>query len=370
MKIAIIFGTRPEAIKVASTYHELKMKKIEVLSILTGQHQEMLYPVLDIFNIVPSYDLKLMKANQSLSELTGRMILELQKIVEKEKIDYILVQGDTTSACIGALVGFYNRIPVGHIEAGLRTGNIYSPFPEEMNRKLISLLASVHFAPTIENVNNLLREGYEKSKIKITGNSVIDALQWIKSNKNNKLNEIREKLGLKEKKYILLTMHRRENWGKPMEECLTAIRDYMLNKTDIYLVFPLHLNPKIREIAYQVFNNFERVIFLEPLEYLHFISVLEGALYVMTDSGGIQEEAPSLGKPVLVLRDSTERPEAIKAGTAILVGTNYLEVQKYMKLMETELFDQMSCKVNPYGDGTTSKKIVEYLMEWNDQRNE
>ena len=361
MKVALIFGTRPEAIKMAPIYHELKNNKIEVKVIVTGQHKEMLYQVLDLFKIEPDYDLKIMKQGQELSELTSRLIEKLDKIIKIEKFDYILVQGDTTSAFTGALAGFYNKIPVGHIEAGLRTGNIYSPFPEEANRKLIGNISSVHFAPTNVNVENLLKEGYNKENILKVGNTVIDALYWIKENKTLDLEKIREKYNLKDKKYILITMHRRENWGLPMQNVLKGVRKYLEENKELYLVFPMHLNPLIREVINEELKGFERKILIEPLEYLEFIGVMDGSQYIMTDSGGIQEEAPSLGKPTLVLRDTTERPEAIEAGTAKLIGTSTEKTYQYMKLLEGKLCEEMSHANNPYGDGKTSIKIMKYL---------
>lgn len=361
MKVGLIFGTRPEAIKMSPVYHELKENGIDVKVVVTGQHKEMLYQVLDLFEIKPDYDLQIMKQGQGLSELTGRLMLELDKIVKEEKFDYILVQGDTTSVLTGALTAFYNQIPVGHIEAGLRTGNIYSPFPEEANRKLVGNIADIHFAPTDINVNNLLKENYPKEKIIKCGNTVIDALYWVKKNKSKDIEEIKKKYGVDNKKYILITMHRRENWGKPMEETLKAVRDYLEKHKDIYLVFPMHLNPLVRNTAHRVLDGFERKILIEPLEYLEFIAIMDGAHYIMTDSGGVQEEAPSLGKPTLVLRDTTERPEAIEAGTAKLTGTKYEDVIKDMELLEGEAYEKMSKANNPYGDGKTSEKIREYL---------
>lgn len=361
MKIGIIFGTRPEAIKVAPVYINLKKSGINVKAVVTGQHKEMLYQVLELFGIIPDYDIGIMKEGQGLSELTGRLLIELDKIVKKEKFTYILVQGDTTSALTGALVAFYNNIPVGHIEAGLRTGNIYSPFPEEANRKIIANISNVHFTPTEINTKNLLNEGYLKENIIKTGNTVIDALYWVKDKKKNDIEIVKRKYGIENKKYILLTMHRRENWGKPMEEILKAIRDYLENNPNLYLVFPMHLNPLIREITLKILKDFERKILLEPLSYLEFIAVMDGAEYIMTDSGGIQEEAPSLGKPTLILRDTTERPEAISAGTAKLVGTDYQEIIKYMKLLEGDLYERMSKAINPYGDGKASERIIQYL---------
>lgn len=361
MKVGLIFGTRPEAIKMSPVYHELKENGIDVKVVVTGQHKEMLYQVLDLFEIKPDYDLQIMKQGQGLSELTGRLMLELDKIVKQEKFDYILVQGDTTSVLTGALTAFYNQIPVGHIEAGLRTGNIYSPFPEEANRKLVGNIADIHFAPTDINVNNLLKENYPKEKIIKCGNTVIDALYWVKKNKSKDIEEIKKKYGVDNKKYILITMHRRENWGKPMEETLKAVRDYLEKHKDIYLVFPMHLNPLVRNTAHRVLDGFERKILIEPLEYLEFIAIMDGAYYIMTDSGGVQEEAPSLGKPTLVLRDTTERPEAIEAGTAKLTGTKYEDVIKDMELLEGETYEKMSKTNNPYGDGRTSERIRKYL---------
>ena len=363
MKIGIIFGTRPEAIKVAPVYINLKKNGINVKAVVTGQHKEMLYQVLELFGINPDYDIGIMKEGQGLSELTGRLLIELDKIVKKEKFTYILVQGDTTSALTGALVAFYNKIPVGHIEAGLRTRNIYSPFPEEANRKVIANISNVHFTPTEINTKNLLNEGYLRENIIKTGNTVIDALYWVKDKKKNDIEIVKKKYGIENKKYILLTMHRRENWGRPMEQILKAIRDYLESMPNLYLVFPMHLNPLIREITLKILKDFERKILLEPLSYLEFIAVMDGAEYIMTDSGGIQEEAPSLGKPTLILRDTTERPEAISAGTAKLVGTDYQEIIKYMKLLEGDLYEKMSRAVNPYGDGKASERIIQYLKE-------
>lgn len=363
MKIGLVFGTRPEAIKMAPVYYELKNSGIDVKVIVTGQHKEMLNQVLDLFEIKPDYNLEIMKQGQGLSELTSRLILKVEKVINEEKLDYILVQGDTTSAFIGALVGFYNQIPVGHIEAGLRTGDIYSPFPEEANRKLIGNISEVHFAPTETNVNNLLKEGYDKEKVLKVGNTVIDALYWIKKNKRLDLEKIREKYNLKNKKYILMTMHRRENWGQPMRNVLRGSRKYLEANKDLYLVFPMHLNPTVRKVINEELEGFDRKILVDPLEYLEFISIMDGARFIMTDSGGVQEEAPSLGKPTLVLRDTTERPEAIEAGTAKLIGTSEKEVYKYMKLLEGNLYLKMSRVNNPYGDGETSKKIKEYLLK-------
>lgn len=360
-KIGLIFGTRPEAIKMASIYHELKNSGVDVKILVTGQHEEMLYQVLNLFGMKPDYDLKIMKQGQNLSLLTGRLIKKVDKVVKEEKFNYILVQGDTTSAFVGALVGFYNQIPVGHIEAGLRTGNLYSPFPEEANRKLIGSIVNVHFAPTATNVKNLLAENYSKNKVLEVGNTVIDALHWVKKNKAVDLEKIKKKYGVNNKKYILVTMHRRENLGLPMENVLLGIRKYLEENSKLYLVFPMHLNPLVRESIDKILQGFERKILLNPLEYLEFIAIMDGAHYIMTDSGGIQEEAPSLGKPTLVLRDTTERVEAVQVGTAKLIGTETENIYRYMKLLEGKLYKEMSNINNPYGDGKTAQRIVKYL---------
>lgn len=362
MKVALVFGTRPEAIKMAPIYHELKKNKIDVKIISTGQHKEMLYQVLDLFFIKPDYELNIMKSGQSLSELTSRLIEKLDQVIKKENFTNILVQGDTTSALVGALVGFYNQISVGHVEAGLRTGDLYSPFPEEANRKLIGNIAKIHFAPTEINVKNLLNEGYNKENIFKVGNTVIDALYWVKENKSTDLKKIRIKYGIENKKYVLITMHRRENLGNPMRNILRGVRKYLEENKDLYLVFPMHMNPLVREVIFEELGSFERKILIEPLEYLEFIGIMDGAHYIMTDSGGVQEEAPSLGKPTLVLRTTTERPEAIEAGTAKLIGTTTEKVYEYMKLLEGELYNKMSKANNPYGDGKASKKIREELL--------
>ena len=363
MKIGLIFGTRPEAIKMAPVYHTLKKNGINVKVISTGQHKEMLYQVLELFEIKPDYELSIMKKGQGLSELTSRLMKKVDDVIKNEGFDFVLVQGDTTSAFIGALSGFYNKIPVGHIEAGLRTGNLYSPFPEEANRKLIGNIAKVHFAPTSVNVENLIKEGYNKKDILKVGNTVIDALHWVKEKKSSDLEIIREKYELTNKKYILMTMHRRENWGQPMREVLKGIKKYLESNDELYLVVPMHMNPIVRDIIYDELKELERKVLIEPLEYLEFISIMDGAQYIMTDSGGVQEEAPSLGKPTLILRDTTERPEAIDAGTAILVGTSSEKIYKYMKLLEGDLYCKMSNANNPYGDGKTAEKILNYLKE-------
>lgn len=363
MKVGLIFGTRPEAIKMFALYKELKKIGKEVKVISTGQHKEMLYQVLNLFEMTVDYELNVMKEGQSLTELTSRLLKKLEDVVKKEKLDYIFVQGDTTSALVGALVGFYNNIPVIHIEAGLRTGNIYSPFPEEMNRKLIGNLATYHFAPTLDNVLNLRKEGILEEKIFQVGNTVIDSLLWIRDNKKNELEKIIEKYDLKNKKYILITLHRRENIGKKMEDILQGIKKYLNENKEIYLVFPVHKNPKVREVVKNSLKDIKNKLLIEPLEYFEFIALMERAHYIMTDSGGIQEEAPSLGKPTLVLRDTTERPEGVRAGTTKLVGVTSDSVYMHMKLLEGDMYKKMSHTKNPYGNGDAGYKIVTVLKK-------
>lgn len=363
MKIGLIFGTRPEAIKMAPLYHKLKENNIDVKVILTGQHKEMLAQVLKIFNIKEDYNLNIMKENQSLAELTSGLIEQLDKILKNENFDYVLVQGDTTSALAGALASFYNKISVCHIEAGLRTGDIYSPFPEEANRRLIGNLSKLHFAPTDLTKVNLLKENYDKNMIAVTGNTVIDALKWVKKNRAEELKAIKNKYNLNDKEFILMTMHRRENLGKPMKNVLRAVKKYLKERPNLFLLFPMHLNPKVREVVNEELKELNNKILIEPAEYLEFISFMDNCKYIMTDSGGIQEEAPSLGKPTLVLRETTERPEAIIGGTAKLVGTSEEEVLKYMFLLEGELYQKMSTANNPYGDGKASEKILKAIRE-------
>jgi UDP-N-acetylglucosamine 2-epimerase (non-hydrolysing) len=361
MKTAMIFGTRPEAIKMAPLYKKMKEKGIEVKIIATAQHREMLDQVLELFEINPDYDLNIMKKGQTLSELTSRLVTKIDEILKKEKFDNILVHGDTTSTFLGSLAAFYNKIPVGHVEAGLRTNDIYNPYPEEMNRRLTGTIAQYHFAPTQKAKENLLKENIDEKNITITGNTVIDALLWVKQNKQKDIEKTKEKYNIKDKKYILITMHRRENWGKPIENVMKAIKKYINENKEMHIVFPVHLNPVVRQTVNKILGKEEKAILIDPVEYLEFIALMDASHYIMTDSGGIQEEAPSLGKPTLVLRKTTERPEAIKAGTAKLIGTEKTEVYQAMKEMETKQYEKMSKASNPFGDGTASEKIIEFL---------
>lgn len=364
MKVGLIFGTRPEAIKMAPVYHTLKEYGIEARVIATAQHREMLDQVLELFEIIPDYDLNVMTHRQTLPQLTKNLIDKLDKIMMEENFDYILVQGDTTSTFVGALISFYYKIPVGHIEAGLRTDNIYNPFPEEMNRRLTSVISSIHFPPTKISKNNLLKEGISEGKIYVTGNTVIDALLWVIEKNKDKIEKIQEKYGLKDKKYILMTMHRRENWGEPMKNVMRTVKEFLLENKDIYLVFPVHLNPAVREIVFPELEKLENAILIDPVEYLEFTALMAGSFFIMTDSGGIQEEAPALGKPTLVLRKTTERPEAIEAGTAKLIGTNKEVVSEYMNKLtfDNEFYSKMSKAKNPFGDGKASMRIAKILL--------
>jgi len=364
-KIAMIFGTRPEAIKMAPVYQALAKSNFKPIIIATAQHREMLDQVLKLFKISPDYDLNIMRDKQSLSDLTSRLISSIDRVFKKEKFDATLVQGDTTSTFAGALVAFYNKCPVAHIEAGLRTKNVYNPFPEEINRRLSSSLANYHFPPTKKAKNNLINEGIPDENIVITGNTVIDALKWVVNNKNYDMKRIRKELDLFDKKYILLTTHRRESWGEPMRNIMKAARELLDKEKDLHIVFPVHLNPAVREIVFEELKEEKRAILLDPLDYLPFVAVMEGSKIILTDSGGIQEEGPALGKPVLVLRETTERPEAIESGTAKLVGTSIERiVNEALTLLHDEgKYKQMAKATNPFGDGKAAKRIVEFLQK-------
>jgi len=360
-----VFGTRPEAIKMAPIIKELERRKgVESVVCVTAQHRQMLDQVLNIFNIKPDYDLNIFKPGQTLTEITIRALEGLEKVIIKEKPDVLLVQGDTTTVFAGALAAFYQGVKIGHVEAGLRSGNLYSPYPEEANRKLTGVLANYHFAPTKRNKENLLREGYPEENIYVTGNTVIDALKYVV--KENYIFDIDllNNLDYKNKKVILLTSHRRENIGKPMENIFKAIRDIVLKYEDVELVFPMHLNPKVREIAYRVLSNSDRIHLIEPLEYEPMANLMSKVHLIVTDSGGLQEEGPTFGVPVLVIREETERPEGIEAGTAKLIGTKYEGVYKEIDLLlsNSEEYIKMANAVNPYGDGKASIRIVDILL--------
>ena len=362
IKVMTIFGTRPEAIKMAPLVKELKSRKeIECIVCVTAQHREMLDQVLETFDIVPDYDLNIMKKGQSLSDITIRVLKGLEKIIQKVKPNIVLVHGDTTTTFAGALAAFYNQVDIGHVEAGLRTYNKYSPYPEEMNRQMVTCMTDMYFAPTKLSASNLINEGRNKENIYITGNTAIDAMSTTVT-KNYK-NKILDWVG--DDRMILLTAHRRENLGDPMRSIFKAIKRIVDEFNDIKVVYPIHLNPKVREIANEVFNNCDKIKLIEPLEVFDFHNFQNKSYIILTDSGGIQEEAPSLGKPVLVLRDTTERPEGIEAGTLKLVGTNenviYNETKKL--LTDRTMYNKMSKASNPYGDGHASKRIVDAIIK-------
>lgn len=357
IKVMTVFGTRPEAIKMAPLVKELKSRKeIECVVCVTAQHRQMLDQVLNVFKIIPDYDLDIMKSGQTLSDITSRVLKGLEEVILKEKPNIVLVHGDTTTTFAGALAAFYCQTDVGHVEAGLRTWNKYSPYPEEMNRQMVGVLADMHFAPTENSKKSLLKEGKKEENIFVTGNTAIDALAT--TVRENYSNEIFNWVG--EDKLILLTAHRRENLGEPMRHMFKAIKRIVDEFEDVKIVYPVHLNPKVKEVADEILGNNKKIKLINPLEVIDFHNFINKSYIILTDSGGIQEEAPSLGKPVLVLRDTTERPEGIKAGTLKLVGTNeetiYNETKKL--LINNQEYNKMSKASNPYGDGKASIRIM------------
>ena len=362
IKVMTIFGTRPEAIKMAPLVKELEGRpEIESIVCVTAQHREMLDQVLTVFNIKPNYDLNIMKQGQTLSEITARVLFGLEEVIKKEKPNIILVHGDTTTTFAGSLAAFYNQVDIGHVEAGLRTWDKYSPFPEEMNRQMVDRMTDMYFAPTEVSKKKLLEENISEEKIYVTGNTAIDALKTtVKEDYNN---EILDWVG--NDKLILLTAHRRENLGEPMKHIFKAVKRIVEEYPNVKVVYPIHLNPKVREIANEIFEGIDKVRLIEPLEVIDFHNFQNKSYIILTDSGGIQEEAPSLGKPVLVLRDTTERPEGIAAGTLKLVGTNEEKIYEETKklLDDKEEYNKMSHASNPYGDGFTSKHIVDAIIE-------
>ncbi|MDX9918218.1 MAG: UDP-N-acetylglucosamine 2-epimerase (non-hydrolyzing) [Gudongella sp.] len=366
MKVMTVFGTRPEGVKMAPIIKELEAREgVEQVVCITAQHREMLDQVTELFGIVPDYDLNIFKPGQTLTDITVNSLKGLEDVINKEKPDVLLVQGDTTTVFAGALAAFYQKIKIGHVEAGLRSGNIYSPYPEEANRKLVGVVADFHFAPTEANVENLVKENYSREKIFITGNTVIDALKYAVKDDYKFEDERLNSLDFENRKVVLLTSHRRENLGQPMENVFTAVRDVLKEVPDAVVVFPVHLNPKVREIAEKAFGRNPSVYLTEPMDYEPFTNLMSRSYLAVTDSGGLQEEAPALGKPVLVIREETERPEGIEAGTALLVGTSYEAVKEnlYQLLTDEKAYREMAHAVNPYGDGTASKKIVDILMK-------
>lgn len=380
-KIMLVFGTRPEAIKMAPLVKEFQKHpdKFETIVCVTGQHRHMLDQVLEIFDIKPDYDLNIMKQGQDLYDVTARVLTGMRNVLDKSKPDVVLVHGDTTTSTVAALAAFYKQIPVGHVEAGLRTHNIYSPWPEEMNRQITGRIATYDFAPTLLSRDNLLKENVSDDKITVTGNTVIDALYWVVDkmktdvNLGKDLQKMLEGVGYNVdrlndgKKLVLITGHRRENFGDGFISMCKAIKTLTEKYPEVDFVYPMHLNPNVRKPIHEVFGeNLEglgNMFFIEPLEYLSFVYLMEKSNIVLTDSGGIQEEAPGLGKPVLVMRDTTERPEALEAGTVKLVGTNYDKIVKEVSTLldDEKYYDAMSKAVNPYGDGKACCRIVNSL---------
>ena len=379
IKILSVFGTRPEAIKMAPLVKELEARSVDFQSVVcvTAQHRQMLDQVLDIFSIKPDYDLDIMRQGQDLYDVTSRVLLGMRDVLRKEVPDIVLVHGDTTTSMAVALASFYEKIPVGHIEAGLRTHNIYSPWPEEMNRQITGRIASLHFSPTPLSRQNLLNENVPSENITVTGNTVIDALQMVVS-KISGDESLKTDLAMRlrdsgydvsrlseRRRLVLITGHRRENFGEGFLNICRAIRDLVSKYPDVDFVYPMHLNPNVRKPIAEVFGEktASNVFFIEPLEYLSFVFLMEKSSIVLTDSGGIQEEAPGLGKPVLVMRDTTERPEAVDAGTVKLVGTDYRKIVDGVSLLldSKAEYDKMSHSVNPYGDGKASIRIINML---------
>lgn len=359
-RIMVVFGTRPEAIKMCPLVKELKNRRnIETVLCVTGQHRQMLDQVLEAFLVKPDYDLSIMKDQQTLFDITTNILNKIKEVLEKVKPDVVLVHGDTSTTFVTALACFYLQIPVGHVEAGLRTYNIYSPYPEEFNRQAVSIISRYNFAPTEMAKKNLLREGKKSETIYITGNTAIDALKTtVRKDYNHPELEWASDCRL-----ILITAHRRENLGKPMRHMFQAIRRVMDEHSDVKAIYPIHMNPVVRKIANEILGNDDRIHIIEPLEVLDFHNFLARSYLILTDSGGIQEEAPSLGKPVLVMRDTTERPEGIEAGTLKLVGTNEETIYQNFKLLleNREVYTKMSNASNPYGDGMASQRIADIL---------
>ena len=362
IKVMSIFGTRPEAIKMAPLVKELERRKeIDSIVCVTAQHRQMLDQVLDTFKIVPDFDLNIMKQGQTLGDITNRALIGIESVIKEVKPDIVLVHGDTTTTFAGALAAFYNQTAIGHVEAGLRTNDKYSPYPEEMNRQMVDCMTDMYFAPTELSRENLLKEGKAADKIYVTGNTAIDAMSTTvdKDYKNEVID------WAKDSRMILLTAHRRENLGDPMRHIFKAIRRIIDEFEDVKVVYPIHLNPKVREVANEIFESCDRVRIIEPLEVFDFHNFQNKSFIILTDSGGIQEEAPSLGKPVLVLRDTTERPEGIEAGTLKLAGTDEDTIYKLTKelLTDRKVYEEMSHASNPYGDGHASERIVDAIIK-------
>ena len=359
-KVMLVFGTRPEAIKMCPLVKELRARNsIQTIVCVTGQHREMLDQVLNVFDVTPDYDLAIMKESQSLFDVTTNILIRIREVLEKSKPDMVLVHGDTSTTFVTSLACFYLKIPVGHVEAGLRTYDIFSPYPEEFNRKAVSIIAKYHFAPTEQSMNNLVKEGIDPEHIWVTGNTAIDALKT--TVKEEYSHPLLEWVG--DSRLITITAHRRENLGQPMKNMFEAIRRVIEEFPDVKAIYPIHMNPAVRVIADEVLSSCDRIRIIEPLDVVDFHNFMSRSYLILTDSGGIQEEAPSLGKPVLVMRDTTERPEGIEAGTLKLIGTDEDLIYHNFKLLleNQDIYDAMSSAKNPYGDGHACLRIADIL---------
>ena len=362
IKVMTVFGTRPEAIKMAPLVLELQKQsqRFEAITTVSAQHREMLDQVLDIFHIKPDYDLNIMHARQTLTDITSNVLINLDKILKEAKPDIVLVHGDTTTTFAASVAAFYNQIPIGHVEAGLRTWEKYSPYPEEMNRQMTDAMTDLYFAPTNQSKANLLKENHKEDNIYITGNTAIDALKQTVDKEYH--HDILDKVS-PDNKLILLTMHRRENQGEPMRRVFKVIREVVESREDVEVIYPVHLSPAVQEAAKEILGNTERIHLISPLDVVDFHNLAARSYFIMTDSGGVQEEAPSLGKPVLVLRDTTERPEGVEAGTLKLVGTESEKAKKEMEeLLDNDAeYQRMTQAKNPYGDGKASERILDAI---------
>jgi UDP-N-acetylglucosamine 2-epimerase (non-hydrolysing) len=370
-RVLIVFGTRPEAIKMAPVVKELRKypAEFETIVCVTAQHREMLDQVLKLFDMTPDYDLNIMKPEQDLFDLTCNILKGLRSVFEKEHPDLVMVHGDTTTTMAASIASYYSKIPIGHVEAGLRTTNKYAPFPEEINRRVTGCLTDYHFAPTETTRRNLIREGVPKGRIWVTGNTVIDALLDVLSmihGSSKIFEEMRSRFSFLDtrKKLILVTGHRRENFGNGFENICQALKEIATTNMDVEIVYPVHLNPNVQEPVYRILSGCPSIHLIEPLEYLPFVYLMDRSYFVITDSGGIQEEAPAIGKPVLVMRETTERPEAIDAGTILLVGTEKIHIVSSANdlLYNLSLYNDMATKINPYGDGKAAHRIIDILL--------
>lgn len=365
----LIFGTRPEAIKLCPLVKELKnqKEKFETIVCVTAQHREMLDQVLDVFDVKPDYDLNIMKNDQTLFDITCRCLTEIGAVINKEKPDIVLVQGDTTTTFVTSLAAYYNKVKIGHVEAGLRTGNKYSPFPEEINRRITSVIADLHFAPTQKSKNNLLSEGVREENIVVTGNTVIDALLWVRKKIQNERKEYKELDSIDfTQKIILVTGHRRENFGQDLINICEALKNIATKYNNIEIVYPVHLNPNVSKPVYNLLSGINNINLLKPLDYEPFVYLMVKSHFIISDSGGIQEEAPSLGKPVLVTRNTTERPEAVETGAVKLVGTDRNKIIRETEklLNDPQYYHRMALLQNPYGDGHACERIINSLSKY------